>query len=341
MAEGRNTDNRKFRILLAPTRELAESVRAEASIEAEYGDYCVEGTKVTLAHHGSRSKNPAPCNAEVDPIPGGTILVSHLDLDTIGGIMAVQGRRPEDPEFWKAAEFIDVNGTHHIRELPQDMQDKLNAYYAHEFSLRKKEGPPSRAEIADITEAAEKRISAVEAIIDERHPDHDRLIRDGRDWAERTEEAVEKQFAFETDRVRVFVTTGPFTSASYRSPETGKIFPATVTLNMNTKAVTVAFEDGGNPEKSAVKIVHALWGPEAGGHNGIAGSPRGQEMGAEELIEAVMKVEETIAPPLTPERAEELPDIREQLTEAVRENMRERGLEFPDKGDGPQGPEHP
>ena len=38
-------------------------------------------------------------------------------------------------------------------------------------------------------------------------------------------------------------------------------------------AVTVAFECGGNPSKSARAIVQGLWGPEAGGRDGIAGSP--------------------------------------------------------------------
>lgn len=67
---------------------------------------------MTLAHHDIRSDNPAPCNTEVEPLTGGTILISHIDLDTVGGIMAVEGIKPEDPEFWSAAEFIDNNGPH-------------------------------------------------------------------------------------------------------------------------------------------------------------------------------------------------------------------------------------
>ena len=57
----------EFTIMLAPTLELAQTIvqNAAATVEAEYGDICVEGKDVTLAHHGPRSGNPAPCNTEV------------------------------------------------------------------------------------------------------------------------------------------------------------------------------------------------------------------------------------------------------------------------------------
>lgn len=84
-----------MQVMLAPSRELAENVQdVAATVEAEYGDYCVEGNEVTLAHHGSRSSNPAPCNTpNVPTLSGGTILVSHLDLDAIGGVLDLMGKR--------------------------------------------------------------------------------------------------------------------------------------------------------------------------------------------------------------------------------------------------------
>lgn len=54
-----------MKILLAPTydiaKEYADHNRVDATVEAEYGDDVVEGEILTLAHHGSRSNNPAPC----------------------------------------------------------------------------------------------------------------------------------------------------------------------------------------------------------------------------------------------------------------------------------------
>lgn len=50
------------RVILAPSYDIAKSINAEATVEAEYGDECLEGTMATLAHHGPRANNPAPCN---------------------------------------------------------------------------------------------------------------------------------------------------------------------------------------------------------------------------------------------------------------------------------------
>ena len=319
-----------FEVIFAPNAALASEVKADASVEAEYGNTCIEGSKITLAHHGPRSGNPAPCNAEVEPLEGGTILVSHIDLDTVGGVMAVEGRKPEDPEFWKAAEFIDVNGIHHIHELPQETQDKLNAYYAAEFALRKEEGFPPRDSIKDVTEDIEKRMHAVDIILDERHPEHNDYIVNGIKWEEATAKAVEAQHVFDTENVRVFITEGPFTAASYFSPEDNEVKKATATLNTKTKAVTVAFEDGGNPDKSARAIVQDLWGPEAGGRDGIAGSPRGMVMGTKDLLDAAMKAEEAVIPAINMDRVKELQGLREALGDAIHSNVKERGLEVND-----------
>ena len=108
------------KILLAPTKELAASIpQPEATVEAEYGGSCIEGKEITLAHHVEKYKdNPAPCNTDLEKtLDGATILVSHIDLDTLGGIFAISGEKMDDPEFWQAAEFIDLNGPHHIHEL--------------------------------------------------------------------------------------------------------------------------------------------------------------------------------------------------------------------------------
>ena len=79
---------RQCKIMLAPTAELARSLDPAATVEAEYGNICVCGYAATLAHHGERSNNPAPCNWPACPIlnDGDVIVVSHLDLDAIGGI---------------------------------------------------------------------------------------------------------------------------------------------------------------------------------------------------------------------------------------------------------------
>ena len=282
-------NNRNIKILLAPTLELAETVKANATVEAEYGAACVSGSVITLAHHGERASNPAPCNWPNVPIlkDGSTILVSHIDLDTLGGIQALLGTKIEDPEFWKAAEFIDVNGSHHIHELSQDVQDKLNAYYAYNETQ-----PRERyTEIMDVTEAVMKASNAIDIILDENHPNHDAMIQAGIDWEQETTAAVEQCLHEESDLVRVFDSTGVFCAASYYSPSLDAIVPATVTFNEKFKSVTIAFADGGQM-LDACAIVQKLWGPEAGGRAGIAGSPRGKEMTLNDALDAADMIEQ-------------------------------------------------
>lgn len=277
------------RIILVPSYDMAKNINTEATVEAEYGDECLEGTMVTLAHHGPRSNNPAPCNTPDVPElpPFATVVVSHIDLDTLGGIYALQGRKPEDDRFWEAAEKIDVKGAHHIHELDKDIQDKLNAYYAYN------DGQPRQryTETIDVTKQIDDTYNVVNAIVDINDPEHDKLIAAGKEWAQTREKEVEDQLVYENKDVRVFDTNGIFCAASYFSPNQDVIVPATVTYNKKFKSITLAFEDGGK-QLDAREIVQELWGPEAGGREGIAGSPRNVEMTKDDLAKLVNELTE-------------------------------------------------
>ena len=107
-----------MKIILAKNAEVLSQELAlysrTATVEAEFGDSTVAGTEITMAHHGANSDNPAPCNWPV-PAKGldvDAIGISHMDLDTLGGIMAVMGRKPDIDEFWNLAELVDLNGVH-------------------------------------------------------------------------------------------------------------------------------------------------------------------------------------------------------------------------------------
>lgn len=319
-----------MKILLAPTydiaKEYADHNRVDATVEAEYGDKVVEGESLTLAHHSSRSDNPAPCNdPRATKLPNNaTVLISHLDLDTLGGLMALQGKKPDDPKFWKAAEYIDVNGPHHIHELLQEIQDKLNAYYCFEYESSQVNSRPDTEHIQDVTEAVNKYAKGIDIILDDRDYSHDidrqselrdtvddvglsdeyaasvmwmrnrmkqhnAMIDAGRKWEQEATKAVEDRLVSENGNVRVFSTNGPFCNGSYYSPSQEKTIPAVVSYNEKFGSITLSFADGGK-EFSAKEIVQSLWGPEAGGRDGIAGSPRGKEMTREDLKEISAKV---------------------------------------------------
>lgn len=267
-----------YKVLLAPSYELAKDIKADATVEAEYGDFCVEGTQITLAHHGIRSANPAPCNAEVTPLQNATILVSHLDLDAVGGVLAVMGKKINDDKFWEGAEFIDVNGRHRIHELDQEIQDKLNAVYAWNSTQERK----PYNEIKDVTKDINKWKNILDKVLDEKHPDHEFVIQTGKEWDTNVTQRVESKLYADEENIRSFISDGMFCSDAYYSPNDKKIKNATVTYNTKFNAITIAFADGGKL-CSAKEIVQELWGPEAGGHNGIAGSPRNWDKTPEEV----------------------------------------------------------
>lgn len=159
-----------------------------ATVEVEYGNFVLEGSYATLAHHVSGwSHNPPPCIAEVDPIPetlSGDIIISHLDLDAIGGCLALCGMKPQDDSFWEAAAFIDINGVHHLPKLPQKIQDQLNAFY----TWKQNQAWPYFLEITDVTMLV-RNASAILREIFQYNPNLDdpdsksqKLIQRGRDW---------------------------------------------------------------------------------------------------------------------------------------------------------------
>lgn len=262
-------------------------IKVDATVEAEYGEKVLEGDKITLAHHVEKYKNcNAPCNRNVEKLKDGeTIVISHIDLDTIGGCLALLGVKPEDEEFWKGAEFIDIKGNHHIKELSKEVEDKINAYSAYNSTLEKVD----RTKITDVTE----RILSYKSILERIINNDKELIKKGIEWTQEISTKIEKCLEYETDNVRIFRSVDNiFCSASYYSETKKKIIPTTLTYNMVTKSITLAFEDGGE-KYSAKEIVQNLWGDKAGGHRGIAGSPRGVEM-SEEDFENIKKYLNTI-----------------------------------------------
>ena len=286
-----------YKVILASKVELArayaETNEVYATVEAEYGDTVIEGTEVTLAHHcGPYADQPAPCCREdVERAPAGsTILVSHIDLDTIGGCLALMGLKKElcNKEFWDGAGYIDTSGPHRLSELDTLVRRQLQACYAWEADNSVIVSP---IKVTDVTEHVIKYGKAIEAI---GNRDVHLLSRgDARVAAE--QRALEKRLIEECPKVRVYASTASdgFTPAGYYSPKYERIIPATVTFNTETKGITVAYEDGGK-HASARDLVTNLWGPDAGGHPGIAGSPRGQEMTLTDLVRAVNAVRSSL-----------------------------------------------
>lgn len=284
-----------MQVILAPSANLAQefmgNTMPDATVEAEYGGIVKEGSLVTFAHHsGEWQKCPPPClqpNRKASAQPIKLAMISHIDLDTVMGLMALEGCKPKNTyfakAFYRAAGFIDLNGYHNLFQVSKRSQQLLNAANAY-F----KEVASSRySEVTDVTDVYRKcRDFLIDLLSDYKF--RMQAIETGEAWSNAQIAEIDACLVDETANVRVFESNGVFCNAAYYSHIQNRLFEACAVWNTKLKTVTVSFANVAELAPiSARDIVQSLWGPEAGGHNGIAGSPRGVEMTANDLQSAV------------------------------------------------------
>lgn len=285
------------RVFLAPSFELALTVPAPIllTVEAEYGSAVLEGSVYTAAHHQPEGKysgrhiveggRPAPCNDINIPQVQGTIVVSHFDLDTLGGVLRAQGVVDVFlgyEGFWELAEFVDVNGAHKLRQANANEVDldRLYAFWA--FAKTMPRYP--RDQVVDVTADIRSAENALRVIL----RGDERLLAAGQSFRQEEETLNEKTYNvtfYDTVICRTATSAKDFCNHLYTTPE-GFLGKCVVCFNTESKTITVSLADPVDGV-SCREAVQALWGPLAGGHNGIAGSPRGQEMTDEDAVKLI------------------------------------------------------
>jgi hypothetical protein len=272
----------------APSAALAAAIAATLTVEAEYGSFVAEGTKYTAAHHQADGPyagrhvvaggRPSPCNDPAIPVLGAddTIIISHIDLDTVGGCLRAFAAYADlfeesNAGFWNLAEFLDVSGAHKMGAAGATDEDTARIYAWWAWF---KTGAPrfARDAVADATAVIVAAGDALRRILAD---DADML---GAGAAFRADEAALNSRTFvrrEGDViVRTAATVGDFCNHLYTDPS-GAPARAVVCLNTASRTVTVSLADPDKETVSCRDFVQNLWGPEAGGHKGIAGGPRG------------------------------------------------------------------
>lgn len=296
----------KVHIVAASNPDKLQAARPVVTIEAEYGDRVVEGSKLTLAHHGPREGNECPCVAKMikgdladeivqDVFETRTIGLSHTDLDSVGGILRVVECHPDlkgwklgEDSFWQLAAFVDMNGAHKLDESGADDMSiqQLWAWWAWE-----RENPcyPNRdGSVTDINDWVLKAATTLAQIFWVfGSPAGTQRINAGTRFREAEEKLSADSFMELTENgccVRVAPT---FVNHLYATPAG----PAKAIVAYDTRKgmITVSRVDD-SVKFNARKLVQQLWGKEAGGHDGIAGSPRGHRMTAADLAEARNRV---------------------------------------------------
>jgi hypothetical protein len=286
-------------VILAPSANLALAALLEnvvvLTVEAEYGSFVAEGTKYTAAHHQASGKYqgrhtggsaPAPCNDPNIPVVGvgETILLSHIDLDSVGG--AIRGLGVEDlfsvdsQGFWDAAEFVDTNGAHRLAKDHQE-RPKLGAWWAWLTENRPK---PNHKSVSDITDFVAQCEGVLRTLL-HGGEDLENLLKKGKAFLD-NEETLNRESLISTvstvstSLVIALRVSDKFVNHLYALDEGAA--DAVLALNTTTGSITLSFEDGGK-RFNAREIVQSIWTERdmdgnflAGGHPGIAGSPRGE-----------------------------------------------------------------
>ncbi|MBW2122274.1 MAG: hypothetical protein JRH07_10565 [Deltaproteobacteria bacterium] len=287
-------------VTLAPTWELATQLQPHLTVEAEYGSRVLEGSRFTAAHHQpqgpfSSMEQPAPCNNPKIPRleAGENIVVSHLDLDTIGGVGRGVGHPameiPGTEGFWELAEFVDLHGPHMLTPeagSPED-QARLRAWWA----WAKVNIPRlPRDAVTDVTALVLKALDFLQSVLLGKEPE---AMAAGRAMAE-AEDHLNTESFLRLEGEVVVRKSDEFVNHLYRHNGGALLAKGVAALNSKTGAVTISLAapiEG----VSCRKIVQEIWGPEAGGHDGIAGSPRGQEMTDADLDRAAAALAAAIA----------------------------------------------
>ena len=292
-----------FKIIYCPTLEgakkyIEEHGQPDFTVEAVYGNEVVDGARATYDHHAEGYRdNPAPCNADIEERDGGTILISHVDVDCMGGIMALIGEKPENPSLWATAERIDLTGPSNLIDEPEMNQDEMRAFYYVLNPIQKEMRELAAAEkdkgYVDVTKSIEKLNVDFKKIADRNNPEREPLLQAGRDREKQRVEKVESKCVYDDGATRGFISEpGVFCNGAYTAPE--RDLPPAIScvswsdngssvVAFNSKINNLSKSPLRNPEckLNACNIVKSIYGvdfgedAQAGGHAGIAGSPRG------------------------------------------------------------------
>jgi hypothetical protein len=299
-----------IRVLHAPSADLARGVLAAhdvpLTVEAEYGSFVAEGRDYTAAHHqpagtryaGTHVGGPrsSPCNdANVPRLSRGVVLVSHVDLDTFGGCLRALGHAelfgPEHAGFWNLAEWVDVRGAHKLGQSGAAEADLRRLYAFWAWSKANSPRLP-RDQVSDVTGLVHEAGAALASILgDAQSP----LLASGDTF--RAQETALNARTFHRREgpvlIRIAGSARDFCNHLYVDPD-GDSALAVACYNRELGSVTISLADP-VPGVSCRAIVQGLWGAEAGGHDGIAGSPREKDMGETGLHEAVKALAEALA----------------------------------------------
>lgn len=290
-------------------KSLCETGEApELTVEAEYGSYVAEGSLYTAAHHQpdgpySNGTNPSPCNnTDIPHMNEGTILISHMDLDTIGGCLRAFPEWSklfvtETESFWDFAEYIDNNGPHKVKQYQgytPELHNQIAAFWQWKTdNIPYLDANDRHLAVTDYVLAAANALEHICA----NNPEY---LEKGISFLQKEAELDSYSFlSHQTIDPKgpdgytfniLFRESSNFVNHLYNVSLLDMPADVVVAYNPERSSITLSYADS-NTESYAMKafgpareIMQEIWGPLAGGHDGIAGTPRDVTMQREDAV---------------------------------------------------------
>lgn len=285
-------------VVLAPTSQLAsDTLRFEPppslTVEAEYGAFVLEGSVYTAAHHQPLGSpyvgrhltpfgRPAPCNDNSIPklSDNDVALISHIDLDTLGGLMRATDQFIDNGVFWFYAEHIDTNGLHKAKKDHPCwvLINGINAW------INDNQPEIDTTRINDVTDFCYKAFDFIKEALQ----DGEVATLMGASRISSQEKLDESSLVSQKPSGLVIRrTTGEKVNHLYRDGI------AIVSYNEAKRNIRISTSDL-IPNFSCRRLAQEWWGDRAGGHDQIAGSDRGRLMSESDFQQAIERFEEAL-----------------------------------------------
>ena len=273
-------------------KEKAKEIAPCCAIECEYGDKTIneeiEGVELAFYHHGEYSDNKPPCLRwdvyEQLEKPFDNFLISHIDIDTIFGIMwASKILKPTDVAK-KIAELVAIQDLHGFHYVESEILPTLNDPIKYRFLgvgyiLSRFKFEDDNMLCADYSRSVHKAILKIKDIIIDGV--NDELKKTIDTWLiEKEKEALKLVKNYRKNLFTYFIKNGSINPLSaYKLPIHDDYSKVNIVYNSETGVLTIACFN----EKWAKKFfglegvitpLQKYFGSTAGGRITVGGSPR-------------------------------------------------------------------
>ena len=274
------------------SKEIAKEIAPCGAIECEYGEDTIdentEGVKVAMYHHGQHSDKPAPSVRwdVFEELDRGldNFIISHIDLDTIIGIMwASKILRPTNiaKEIGRLAELQDLNGFHYIeREILHKLKPTIKyRFLGAGYILSNISMEDNGEDVIDVSRIVHKSILKIKDIIIEGvSPELKEKIDF---WLQNKKEEARKNLKYENQVLNFYVSDKNLSSAY--CTEEGVCKDINLQYNTSNNSITLAVfnEEIAKDyfgEEGVLKPLKDFFGEKAGGRISIGGGPRDKKL---------------------------------------------------------------